>query len=638
MPEIRILPEHIANQIAAGEVVEGPSSIIKELVENSIDAQATKIIIEISKNLRQIQVIDDGLGMSSEDLKLAFKKHATSKISSIEDLYKLITNGFRGEALASISAVSKLTCTSKRTEDEHASKIYIENGSETLSQTGANRGTNIIVDELFFNTPARLKFLKSDKKEKNNIIDITRALALAHSDISFQLIIDGQVQLKSSGSKDLKTCIVEIFKNEDLKKLIPVNFKRDGLELNGFISNLDQTRSDKRNIFTSINLRAVNCYIIRSAIESTYKRYLGPGKYPFVVLDLKIDPGDVDVNVHPNKKEVKYKNTNLVFNFVGDATAKALADAMYQSAHSFQPTLEQNFITNSSPKPSESFNSALTKNSTHYTNPSKNPKQENLLLNATNSAAMEMVKSHFEGNLEEDPTKRSFYTYDKSKENIDTDQRKFIGRFGSVDILLVSSTVPQTIISSQGNKTSFDLVIKKNDFSKSLLLRGDFVGESWIKDKYLEFLNSLGEQILEREVLETFFKEPETAKSRPNKKPKNSDLEQVWERDYYTCVYCAKALLHPETVKSALALSSQKNIINSHLASFDHHLPASKFTSLNEDTRNLFACCQDCNRKKSDSLASLSWNPHPSNAWAEIDSSNPLKIGDLQFSSSRHID
>jgi len=155
MPEIRILPEHIANQIAAGEVVEGPSSIIKELVENSIDAQSTKIAIEISKNLLRIQVIDNGKGISNEDLKLAFKKHATSKITNIEDIYKLLTNGFRGEALASIASVSKVTCISKRAQDEHASKIYLENGSETLTQTGANNGTNILVDELFFNTPAR---------------------------------------------------------------------------------------------------------------------------------------------------------------------------------------------------------------------------------------------------------------------------------------------------------------------------------------------------------------------------------------------------------------------------------------------------------------------------------------------------
>jgi len=638
MPEIRILPEHIANQIAAGEVVEGPSSIIKELVENSIDAQSTKIAIEISKNLLRIQVIDNGKGISNEDLKLAFKKHATSKITNIEDIYKLLTNGFRGEALASIASVSKVTCISKRAQDEHASKIYLENGSETLTQTGANNGTNILVDELFFNTPARLKFLKSDKKEKNNIIDTTRALALAHPEISFNLIIDGQVQLKSSGSKDLMTCLVEVLKNEDLKKLIPVSFKQHGLELTGFISNIDQTRSDKRSIFTTINSRIVNCYIMRSAIDSVYKRYLGPGKHPIVALDLKIAPEELDVNVHPNKKEVKYKNTNLVFNFIGDSVSKALADAMYKSAHSFQPTLNQNFLVSSAHKSNEGFNSALTQNTTHYTNQNKPISQESFFTKASQDAAMEMVKSHFEGKLDSDPSNRSFYSYDKLKSNLNNEDKKFIGRFGSVDIMLIDSTIPKTIISSQGNKTSFDLIIKQDEFSKSLLLRGEFIGENWVKDKYLEFLNTLGQQILEREVLETFFKEAKPEISRPDKKPKGSDLEAIWERDHFTCVYCAKALLHPDTVKSALKLSSKKDLINSHLASYDHHLPASKFTTLNEDLRNLYACCQECNRKKSDSLAKLSWTPHPSNSWQDINEQNPLSIGDLKFSSSRHID
>jgi len=452
------------------------------------------------------------------------------------------------------------------------------------------------------------------------------------------LIIDGQVQLKSSGSEDLMTCLVEVLKNEDLKKLIPVSFKQHGLELTGFISNIDQTRSDKRSIFTTINSRIVNCYIMRSAIDSVYKRYLGPGKHPIVALDLKIAPEELDVNVHPNKKEVKYKNTNLVFNFIGDSVSKALADAMYKSAHSFQPTLNQNFLVNSAHKSNEGFNSALTQNTTHYTNQNKPISQESFFTKASQDAAMEMVKSHFEGKLDSDPSNRSFYSYDKLKSNLNNEDKKFIGRFGSVDIMLIDSTIPKTIISSQGNKTSFDLIIKQDEFSKSLLLRGEFIGENWVKDKYLEFLNTLGQQILEREVLETFFKEAKPEISRPDKKPKGSDLEAVWERDHFTCVYCAKALLHPDTVKSALKLSSKKDLINSHLASYDHHLPASKFTTLNEDLRNLYACCQECNRKKSDSLAKLSWTAHPSNSWQDINEQNPLSIGDLKFSSSRHID
>lgn len=641
MPTIHILPEHIANQIAAGEVVEGPSSIIKELVENSIDAKATKINIEVSKNLLRIQVIDNGLGMSAEDLPLAFKKHATSKISSIEDLYKLITNGFRGEALPSIAAVSKLTCISKRKADEHASKIYLENGKETISQTGAASGTNITVDELFFNTPARLKFLKSDTKEKNNLIDITRALALSHPEIAFCLKIDQKETLSTSGSGDLSKCIAQVFSADLQKSLIPVKLNRGELNISGYTSDINLTRSDKRGIVTILNGRAIQCYIMRSAIEAVYKQHLAQGKYPITVINLSIPAEDVDVNVHPNKKEVKYKNTNLIYSSIGDAIAKALADHMYQSNRSFQPSLEQHLIKSPDIKPASQFNSALVNNSDHYTHHDHRHKlsQENLLTSATKEAAMEIVKSHFDSELpvSRDRDYRKDFSYEMEAGRLDSDSRKFIGRLGSVDISIVQSTVPQTIITRQGNKTSFDLVVKREDENQSLILRGDFIGENWLKDKYLEFLGDIGKQILDREILESYFKgdRAKSCQSRPASKPSKQELDKIWQRDNYTCVYCAKALLHPDSVKIALSKTPEKQIINSHLASYDHHLPASKFSTLNEDERNLYACCQECNRRKSDSLATKTWNPVINNAWENVNEEQPLRIGGLPFTGPR---
>jgi len=610
MALITLLPEHVINQIAAGEVVEGPASIIKELVENSIDAKASKIFVELSSNFSKIQVIDNGGGMAAEDLELAFKKHATSKLQEIEDVYHLLTNGFRGEALASIAAVSKVTCISKRQEDIHATKLYVENSQQSLSPTGSNVGTNILVEDLFFNIPARLKFLKSNQKEKNTIIDLVRAFALANPQIAFELKFDSKINLQSSGSKQLKQAIAEIFDKDLIKNLSAVDFKNDELRVEGYTSSSYISRSDKRGIFTFLNGRILQCYVMRSAIEAVYKEILGPGKYPITVINLTIPTEMVDVNVHPNKKEVRYQNTNKIYTLVGDAIAKAISDFFYQSNQSFQPSLKDfSFQAESNTEKAE-------------------PEITNTIPELRKQASFS-----FQDRLAENASPRPSYKpgdeLDLSSTNANS--RKFIARFGSIDIFLVDSLTPVDLITAQGNKTVFDLAIKNEYACKTLIMRGEFVGESWLKDSYLMFLHDIGNKILDREIQHVNFKIDKSNNSSKRIKPEKSILEKVWQRDNYTCVYCAKSLLHPDLIKAKLQEADDPQQLNEHLASYDHHLPASKYPQLNLEERNLYAVCQQCNKAKSDSLASKTWEPQIKNSWQGITEKNPKTIAGIEF-------
>lgn len=600
MATIQILSEQIANQIAAGEVVEGPSSIVKELVENSIDAGSNKIHVEVSRQFQKIEVIDNGSGINPDELGLAFKRHATSKIQTVNDIYNLFTNGFRGEALASISAVAKVSCISKRKIDDTATKIYIENGKEVLTKTGAGDGTTIIVDDIFFNVPARLKFLKSNNKERNNIIDLIRAFAIANPKIAFTLKVDEKILVKTTGSDDLEACVDELFTQELRHKLCKLNCTDGDISLIGYVSAPELTRTDKRGIFTFLNGRVIQCNIMRAAIDAVYRKYLTSGKYPIVIINLVISPDQVDVNVHPSKKEVKYQNPNLIYRMVGDAVAKAISDSFYLNQNSFQPSLDDH-------------------------NLQTEPKPQQIIFESYESKP---IAENFDSYKFKPEALKSFPVKDY-EEKISANNRQFISRFGSVDISVFDSTALETTINSMGSRTNFELVIKDVKFAKSVLLKGDFVGENWLKEKYLNFLGELGKEILDKEKSEYNFSSSQPSnlqRSRPDATPSQKELEAIWQRDNYTCVYCAKALLHPSTIKNALKDCNDIALLNSHLASYDHHLPASKFPVLNEDKRNLYAVCQECNIKKSDSLASKTWTPVIKNSWDK-----PLLVSNLSF-------
>lgn len=329
MGRIRILDESVSNIIAAGEVVENPASMIKELLENSLDAESKSIRVEVKNGGRDVAIIDDGVGMSQEDILLSIERHATSKISKKDDLYNLYTYGFRGEALSSISAVSKMTLSSRSEEDEVGSQITVLGGKVTsLKDVQRNRGTTIEIKELFFNTPARLKFLRKPTTEYINIKDIIIQEALSNPDVAIMLILDGKVSIKTSGN-GIDNTIVEIFGKNILK-----NMKKFKL---GYLGNGAIYRSTKDSIFTFINNRMVKSKIVENAVIDGYYTKLMRGKYPFAIIFLDVNPRDVDVNVHPSKKVVKFADEEGIYNYV----LKEIEETFARDDDFVSPTLQE---------------------------------------------------------------------------------------------------------------------------------------------------------------------------------------------------------------------------------------------------------------------------------------------------------
>ena len=328
MARIQQLSKHLINQIAAGEVIERPASVVKELVENSVDAGATKISVEINNDCRDIRVADNGCGIHPDDIMLAFSKHATSKIATDEDLFNIHTLGFRGEALSSIISISKLTCTTRTKEFETGTKVVCENSEVKKVETGCAVGTIMNIKDLFYNIPARLKFLKSPNTEFSYIQELVQSIALVHPECSFELKKNGKTMLKTSGQNNLLQTVKEVYSADVISHLKEV-LKTDalaGLKISGYVSTPDYTRSSKKSYHIYINSRTVKCPVFQKAIDTAYKSLIANGKYPFVVLNLEIPPSDVDVNVHPTKKEVRYKNTNQIFNFIYSSIQAGLSN------------------------------------------------------------------------------------------------------------------------------------------------------------------------------------------------------------------------------------------------------------------------------------------------------------------------
>lgn len=340
MARIQQLSKHLINQIAAGEVIERPASVVKELVENSVDAGSTKISVEINNDCRDIRVADNGCGIHPDDIMLAFSKHATSKIRTDEDLFDIHTLGFRGEALSSIISISRLTCTTRTVDFETGTKVKCENSEVKQTETGCAVGTIMDIKDLFYNLPARLKFLKSSNTEFSYIQELVQAIALAHPECSIELKKNGKTVLKTSGQNNLLQTVKEVYSSDIISSLKEV-LKTDqlsGLKISGYVSTPDYTRSSKKGYHIYINGRTVKCPVFQKAIDTAYKSLIASGKYPFVILNLEIPPSDVDVNVHPTKKEVRYKNTNQVFNFIFASIQAGLANYIErQPVMTFEP-------------------------------------------------------------------------------------------------------------------------------------------------------------------------------------------------------------------------------------------------------------------------------------------------------------
>lgn len=326
MPKINVLPKHLAELIAAGEVVERPASVVKELLENSIDAGADNITVEIKNGgISYIRITDNGCGIARADIRNAFVSHATSKISSAEDLNSIFTLGFRGEALASISAVARVEVLTGTFGDENGTHYVIESGEEVLlDDAGCPKGTTIIVRDLFYKTPARMKFLKKDVTEANAVAAVVDRIALSHPEISFRFIREGKQTLITSGKGDLLTCIREIFGKEFSAGLIPAE-SNGQIKVSGYISKPVASRPNRNMQFFFINNRLIKTVMGSSALSEAYKNSIMTGKFPSCVLNIEVDPSFVDVNVHPAKTEVRFSDERCIFNAVYYACKNALS-------------------------------------------------------------------------------------------------------------------------------------------------------------------------------------------------------------------------------------------------------------------------------------------------------------------------
>lgn len=326
MPKIKVLPKEIAELIAAGEVVERPASVIKELMENAIDAGSSSVTVEIKNGgITYIRVTDNGCGISREDIRTAFISHATSKISTRDDLYAIGTLGFRGEALASIAAVSNVEVLTRTPEEETGTRYCISAGEETLvDDAGCPLGTTIVVRDLFFNTPARMKFLKKDVSEANAVAGIVDKIALSNPDVSIRFIREGKSALFTSGSGDLKTAAYEIFGKDFADGLIEADYSFESVKISGLVSKPTKSRPNRNMQFFFVNGRLVKSGTASAALSEAYKNSIMVGKFPYCVLNITTAPGLVDVNVHPAKIEVRFANERTVFSAVYYAAKNAL--------------------------------------------------------------------------------------------------------------------------------------------------------------------------------------------------------------------------------------------------------------------------------------------------------------------------
>ncbi|WP_407857175.1 DNA mismatch repair endonuclease MutL [Enterococcus hailinensis] len=326
MGKIQELSERLANQIAAGEVVERPASVVKELVENAIDAKATQIDILIEEaGLKKIQIVDNGEGISQEDVTNAFKRHATSKIHNRDDLFRIRTLGFRGEALPSIASVSELTLETATADESQGSYLFLKGGKiEEQRATALRTGTKITVENLFFNTPARLKYVKSLQTELSNIGDIVNRMALSHPKIAFRLVHDGHKMMTTSGSGELKQTVAGIYGVATAKKMLKVEANDLDFELQGYVSLPEVTRASRNYLSVIINGRYIKNYALNKAIIQGYQSKLMVGRFPIAVLEITMDPLLVDVNVHPTKQEVRLSKEKELMDLISRAIAESL--------------------------------------------------------------------------------------------------------------------------------------------------------------------------------------------------------------------------------------------------------------------------------------------------------------------------
>ena len=327
--KINLLDKSVSDKIAAGEVIERPVSIVKELVENSIDAESDSIVVEIKKGGHDyIRVTDNGIGIEKNEIEKAFVRHATSKIESESDLENLITLGFRGEALASISAVTRMDVVSKTSDEKTGIRLNIHAGDIiSKSQVGCPDGTTMIIRDLFFNTPARLKFMKSESSDTSQITTFMSNIAVGFPEISFRYVVNGKIVFTTDGKGNLNDTIIQVYNHNDFQNLIEIKDEIPGLKIRGFISRPSINRNTRKLQIYLVNGRVIESKIIDAAIEEGYRERLFEGRFPIGFLLLELDPKAIDVNIHPNKKVIKFDDEKRIKDFIADSIHSAITSA-----------------------------------------------------------------------------------------------------------------------------------------------------------------------------------------------------------------------------------------------------------------------------------------------------------------------
>lgn len=618
MGYIRQLPEDLIKKIAAGEVIERPASVVKELVENSIDAGATKIEIEIERAGKYIKVSDNGMGIDPDDIDLLFARHATSKIKNFDDLWRMDSLGFRGEALSSIGAVSKINCKSKHINQEYGFEINVANGKFNRKSSAISIGTIFEVSDLFYNVPARQKFLKSGKAELGHIYDVVVSEAISHPKIAIKLLNDKNIVRETSGSKDLQQVIFELLGNDLKDKLISISGKNHFLSISGYLSELEVYRSDRKSTFIFINNRPVKCQIISKAITSGFEGLLPAAKYPVIILNLYFEPKFVDVNVHPAKKEVRYTHPNDVYNIVLHSIQNAVSNHYKEkykekSVYSMPEVRDLGFeIQTSNLVPRASYSDAAF----DFYAPTDRDENSELTPEGIESSAL------------------SLFSVSNLKCNV------------------IYSKKPIANMTKIGSKTIFEVgSIYEGDVQ--IVFSGEIVGDQNYQKDFFNCLSELSKDVFDNYLKDKFVIQKKLvspnledieANDKHRKKPPEKLLYEVWERDNWTCVYCGKKLLDPKVVKEAMPHAKDafvtymnnegkkitNHILREHTASYDHYLPVSKLPQFSFELENLFACCFECNRKKLDSMELKAWKPKGQNGWT-----TSLDLAGLSFNSPK---
>ncbi len=501
---IQLLPDHVANQIAAGEVVQRPASIVKELLENAIDAKATKvelIIREAGRNL--IQVVDNGVGMSETDARMAFERHATSKIKTTEDIFKISTKGFRGEALASIAAVAQVELRTKKQETEIGTNIYIEGGELQFQDPfQTTEGSSFLVKNLFYNVPARRKFLKNNNVEFRHILDEFQRVALAHPDIEFDLFHnDEPIYRLRKGSSLQRT--VEIFGRKLQPLLIPIKEELDWLQFHGYVAKPEGAKKARGEQFFFANNRYFKSPYLNKAVQEAFEGLLMPGYVPSFFLFLDIDPEKIDVNIHPQKTEVKFEDEHLIFALIRSTIKRALG--IYNIAPSLDfdkdPKMDEFFYSSSNNSTSASntpaFSSSnLSPSKANQEFSGKNfsvPKDFNPFLEEPQVTSEEMVNlsQMFQQNTTAEPSKINLFD---DEEDFEDDLMRlpngyWIYNKGDKTLMLDPGRM-YSVINADANRS-----VKKNNASQTLLYSLEYHLNEIEKSKFLsikKYLPTLG--------------------------------------------------------------------------------------------------------------------------------------------------